>query len=431
VPTYVIGRDASVADVVVPPSEASVSRKHLRVTSTSNGRFLIEDLNSSGGTFIRRGDRWSRVLRGEVSEDERIRLANFETSVRSLMQKAVTEALPHDAAAAKAPAWEKDLSPASGTHDSYDVFLSYAREDQNLVRPLVDLMERQGWRVFWDRKILPGQQWSELLERALKASRAVVVVWTPSSTRSEWVRAEAMTAFELRRLVPVKLGSANIPLPFGQIQTTDLGNALMHGTDAAAIQELLKAVSAMIRRPVNQGASVMALFSKTNTVLQYDWLHVFFNLNGRIGRKEFWLSSLIFMPVFLLLGLAIQAATAANMPHEGMAVRTGVSQFLNYFATFYVVVAIYTKRLHDFGWSGWWQIPMHMLMVLSIPFSAALQVPPNPANHADMQFMLGLSIISMAIGFLMLAFVLTIGLVRGTAGPNRYGPAPNARAAPA
>jgi hypothetical protein len=33
-----------------------------------------------------------------------------------------------------------------------DIFLSYAREDQSRVGPLVRALEGQGWSVFWDRR---------------------------------------------------------------------------------------------------------------------------------------------------------------------------------------------------------------------------------------------------------------------------------------
>ncbi len=37
------------------------------------------------------------------------------------------------------------------------IFVSYAREDQERVKPIVNELEKHGWSVFWDRKIPPGK----------------------------------------------------------------------------------------------------------------------------------------------------------------------------------------------------------------------------------------------------------------------------------
>ena len=38
-----------------------------------------------------------------------------------------------------------------------DIFVSYARADKARVAPLVAALERQGWSVWWDPAIVPGQ----------------------------------------------------------------------------------------------------------------------------------------------------------------------------------------------------------------------------------------------------------------------------------
>jgi len=38
-----------------------------------------------------------------------------------------------------------------------DVFISYAHEDKNWASALAELMEKEGWSVFWDRRIPPGR----------------------------------------------------------------------------------------------------------------------------------------------------------------------------------------------------------------------------------------------------------------------------------
>ena len=59
----------------------------------------------------------------------------------------------------------------------------------------------------------------------LSADRAVIVVWTQTSIKSDFVRAEEAQAKAHGRPTPVKDDNVNyggIPLPFGEVHTEDL-----------------------------------------------------------------------------------------------------------------------------------------------------------------------------------------------------------------
>jgi hypothetical protein len=72
-----------------------------------------------------------------------------------------------------------------------DIFISYAREDQAAVKPLAAALEGAGYSVWWDRRILAGTEFSEEIERELKAAKAVIVAWSQESHASNWVKDEA------------------------------------------------------------------------------------------------------------------------------------------------------------------------------------------------------------------------------------------------
>ena len=59
-----------------------------------------------------------------------------------------------------------------------DIFLSFAHEDLEWVRPLAAELERRGWRVFWDRRIPAGKSWRSHLGTRLESTRCVIVVWS-------------------------------------------------------------------------------------------------------------------------------------------------------------------------------------------------------------------------------------------------------------
>ncbi|NEX11333.1 MAG: hypothetical protein C1942_01300 [Prosthecochloris sp.] len=103
-----------------------------------------------------------------------------------------------------------------------DIFISYAREDERRVKPIVQHLQQMGWRVFWDRNIPPGQSWDEYIEQHLEASRCVVVVWSKHSVGSRWVKAEAEEAKNRNILVPLLLDKVKLSLGFRYIQAADL-----------------------------------------------------------------------------------------------------------------------------------------------------------------------------------------------------------------
>jgi len=104
-----------------------------------------------------------------------------------------------------------------------DVFISYSRSDKARVAPIVAALEAQGWSVWWDPAIVPGQQFDRMIADELERARAVLVVWTPDSVESRWVRGEAREGADRGILVPVQLGPARLPIDFRAYHTTDLG----------------------------------------------------------------------------------------------------------------------------------------------------------------------------------------------------------------
>ena len=128
-----------------------------------------------------------------------------------------------------------------------DVFVSYARSDKARVAPLVAAVEAQGWSVWWDPEITPGQEFDDQIDAEIEKARAVLVVWSPLSVASRWVRGEAREAAERGILVPVRFEQARLPMDVRAIHTTDLDD---WGEDPASppAQEFLRALATMIAR---------------------------------------------------------------------------------------------------------------------------------------------------------------------------------------
>ena len=103
-----------------------------------------------------------------------------------------------------------------------DIFLSYASEDLERIKPLANALQAQGWTVFYDRTIPPGKTWRQVIGKHLDECRCIVVAWSKHSVESHWVCEEADIGREENRLIPIKLDDVKSPLGFRSIQSADL-----------------------------------------------------------------------------------------------------------------------------------------------------------------------------------------------------------------
>jgi TolB-like protein/Tfp pilus assembly protein PilF len=114
-----------------------------------------------------------------------------------------------------------------------DVFISYARSDKATATRVAKGLQGAGYDVWWDADLPAHRAYSEIIERNLEESRAVVVLWSKAAAQSQWVRAEADFARNAGKLVQAGVDGSTPPLPFNQIQCAELkgwrGNAANAG----------------------------------------------------------------------------------------------------------------------------------------------------------------------------------------------------------
>lgn len=126
-----------------------------------------------------------------------------------------------------------------------DIFLSYASVDRPRVRVLAEVLEREGWSVWWDRIIPIGKAFDEAIESALAEARCVVVVWSQASIRSQWVRSEANDALDRGVLVPVLIEEVRIPLAFRRLQAAHMID-WQGETSHPGLRQLVQSISALL-----------------------------------------------------------------------------------------------------------------------------------------------------------------------------------------
>jgi TIR domain len=103
-----------------------------------------------------------------------------------------------------------------------DVFISYRKADRAKAEALAKALKVENVDVWWDTALETGQTFDEKIQAVLEQCKAVIVVWSKESVKSDWVRAESSIGRERGILVPVMIQPVNIPVPFNLLHTADL-----------------------------------------------------------------------------------------------------------------------------------------------------------------------------------------------------------------
>jgi uncharacterized membrane protein YhaH (DUF805 family) len=135
--------------------------------------------------------------------------------------------------------------------------------------------------------------------------------------------------------------------------------------------------------------------------MNVDFWTLLFGFQGRINRAKYWIATI----TYISLTIAV----------------VGLGFFFNFDTIFFIIaaiafiavtvssVAVGIKRLHDRDMSGWWLLVFYLL----------------PAVLDGLGREPGISIIFAVAGSAISLWALVVlGFLRGTAGPNRYGPDP-------
>ena len=134
-------------------------------------------------------------------------------------------------------------------------FMSYSREDVALQQRIVAELRGRGINIWVDiENLIPGSPaWEREIERSIRGAEGMIVLLSPDSNNSEWVRREISFAEQNeKRIFPVLI-SANeddsIPLRLSDHQRVDLHSDFQNGLDelTGALKHHL-GVTAVIKR---------------------------------------------------------------------------------------------------------------------------------------------------------------------------------------
>ena len=126
-----------------------------------------------------------------------------------------------------------------------EIFISYAHEDRERAKRLVELLEAEGFSVFWDRELLPGERYRDVIAAELAAARCVITLWSHTSIKRDWVIDEAEAGLRRGLLVSVLVDPVPLPLGFGQGHAADL-SAWKQRRDDPVVRELVRGIRALV-----------------------------------------------------------------------------------------------------------------------------------------------------------------------------------------
>jgi len=158
-----------------------------------------------------------------------------------------------------------------------------------------------------------------------------------------------------------------------------------------------------------------------------DWGHLLFGFSGRINRAKYWLWILLYLIAAIIVGVVvyvISSPMAGSTPIVGNIVQLAFG-----IAAFVSSLAVMTKRLHDRAKSAWWLLVYVLIPSILLVAGAGMALygtlsgaMTTGGDLSGMQLIGGILVLA-CVPFYIWAFVDLLCL-RGTIGPNQYGPDP-------
>ena len=102
------------------------------------------------------------------------------------------------------------VKPYEGT-EPY-IFISYSHRDTDRVVPLLEAMERAGYRIWYDEGIEAGSRWTRTLAEKILNCKIFLPLLSRACVASDFCRRELALATEERKsIVPVHMESVTLP----------------------------------------------------------------------------------------------------------------------------------------------------------------------------------------------------------------------------
>ncbi len=144
--------------------------------------------------------------------------------------------------------------------------------------------------------------------------------------------------------------------------------------------------------------------------MNFDAKHLYLSSDGRIGRKSYWIAGIAMAVVSIFVSVLLQNMLAGT----ALLVAAIIWQLV----LSYPVYHLMAKRFQDRNKSA--SIALYVIIAFFILTVITLVTTPPPGQMPGA----GMMIASFAILALGIWLLVELGFLRGTIGPNKYGPDP-------
>lgn len=119
--------------------------------------------------------------------------------------------------------------PAITTQD-YHIFVSYSRNDSEIITPLVQMLRLSGTGIFRDTDhIRPGTRWRTVLIEAVENCQLLLLFWCHHAATSAEVKREYTQALQQGKLLsPVLLDDTPLTAEMAEFQAIDMRGLFRH-----------------------------------------------------------------------------------------------------------------------------------------------------------------------------------------------------------
>jgi hypothetical protein len=129
-----------------------------------------------------------------------------------------------------------------------DVFISYKREERARCERIANKLKALDLDVWFDARLTTGESFDREIEQTIKKAKAVLVLWSPASVDSKWVRNEAGIGEERGVLAAVQLAPCDSPIQFRSTHYEQIHEPAF-GDDHPGWLKVLERIGALIGRP--------------------------------------------------------------------------------------------------------------------------------------------------------------------------------------
>lgn len=156
-----------------------------------------------------------------------------------------------------------------------------------------------------------------------------------------------------------------------------------------------------------------------------NWGNLLFGFSGRINRAKWWLTVLITVIINILVSVTTNAVQSIAI--------IAIIGIVGFIAVLWIYFAAGVKRLHDLNRTGAWlvvflgtPIVAMIFFIASLGLTAGAQLLAGQTPDAAAMAQMGMVAIITGLACLIVGIwgLIWFGCLRGTVGPNQYGPDP-------